>query len=752
MKKTLTKKKYQNKKVFSEYSNDKFSFSLSLNGTNKLILNNKTQNSYKETICGSCENVLTSCVNRESSNSSKVNFNKNSLDGNQDNKLYTITSSLNKKKTFTKIPNIANNICKEIYSEKISICEEDFITINNSEFTEEDTNKIDYSHYQKIPKIETNKKENNNYWLATYDKLMKKSKIIKIFNYYFDSLSQKNNENIISENLNNNDKEKDHKKKLKSMNDKYNFKEKVMIIEGYEIYFIKKHKMPFVRQKKGGKLFIKLYLLTLEQINQIFSYINRVGYKKYLNVFDSEIKKNNFKIINNLNKTIYNYSKIFCLGTFMNIKIYLFSHTLKKISSGNNNDISSYNNINDLPPSNKIAKLVKILMINFPNFSKKFFIDYLMKPKYNNKEINIDDYKNLLKKMKEVNSLLMTNKISKFFSVNFARKKNIIRNVIHSIPISKASSQKRLSNRLKNLGNPTLNGSLSKNFEQISKNKIEINKKLFISDYLSNSKKEIDTKLIKSNNNKKVTLKRIKSSNKKKIKNNENNKNISTNKTKGKSKDFKTISIQNKKMKNKCLTRNNSIKDIKKTKIINSFQNNEKKIYDKSYLINKENNQNIYNLNLLKENNKNGLYNNYDINYNLIITNKIIPSSKYNLKSTKNKSSLYNTNKSSTNCRNKDIEITKKNEFFNKIKPPKLISTIKKVISQKMNNLSETNSNFDLENDSNNSIPINIGNNPNNNGNSKNKIEKNCDSNNKYKTNNDENINPIKKKLFFDYK
>ena len=78
------------------------------------------------------------------------------------------------------------------------------------------------------------------------------------------------------------------------------------------------------------------------------------------------------------------------------------------------------------------------------------------------------------------------------------------------------------------------------------------------------------------------------------------------------------------------------------------------------------------------------------------------------MKSTKNKSSLYNPNKSSTNCRNKDIEITKKNEFFNKIKPPKLISTIKKVISQKMNNLSETNSNFDLENDSNNSIPIKI--------------------------------------------
>ena len=755
MKKNFTKEKYQSRKMLSKSLKNKLSVSLSLNGTNKLILNNKNQNTNKETISGTYENALTSCANLESSNSSRVNFSKNNLDGNQDNKLLVISSSLNGKKSFPSVSNFCKNSCHKIYSEKVSICEGDF-----SEYSEEDTNKIDF-RYQKIPVIETKKKENNNYWLATYDKLMKKSKIIKILNYYIDSLSQRNNDSIIEENFNNNYKEIEYKKKLKSMNDKFNFKEKTMIIEGYEIYYIKKHKKPFVRQKKGGKLFIKLYLLTFEQINQIFSYINRVGYKQYLNVFDSTIEKNSFIIINNLNKTIYNYSKIFFLGSFMNINIYLFSHTIKKNSSGNIKDITSYNNINDLPPSNKIAKLVKILMINFPNFSKKFFIDYLMKPKYNNIDISINDSKNLLKKMQEVSSLLITNKKSKFLSVNIANKNNIIRKVINSIPVSTTSFQNRVSNRFRNLRKSIINSSLSKDLDQISKKNCEISKKLFISDCLSNSKNKIDTKQNKSNNNKKKILKRIKSSNKKRIKTTENNKNKSLIKTKRKTKDFQTVSVLSKNKKKKFLTRNNSIKDIKKIKNINTFQNNKKKIYDKSYLINKENNQNIFNLNLLKENNKNGLYNNYDINYNLNITNKIIEtdfmkqSTRYNFKSLKNKCNLYKTNKTNnTNIKsiNKDFEISKKNELFKSRQPIKLLSTIKKVISQKMNNISEnSNSNFGLESDSNNAIPINIiGNNQNNNENSKNKIVKNCDSSNKNKNNNGEYINRVKKNLFYD--
>jgi hypothetical protein len=438
----------------------------------------------------------------------------------------------------------------------------------------------------------------------------------------------------------------------------------------------------------------------------------------------------------------------------MNINIYLFSHTIKKISSGNIYGISSYNSLNDLPPSNKIAKLVKILMINFPNFSKKFFIDYLMKPKYNNINISVEDRKNLLKKMEEVSSLLITNKKNKYFSVNFITKNNIIKKVVNSIPISPDGSQ----NRVSNLGNSILNGSLSKNLDQISKKKCDINKNLFITDYLSNSKKEIDTKQIKYNNNKKKNLKRTNSSNKKRVKNDKNNKNKSSIKTKRNINDFKTITVLNKKKKNKFLTRNNSIKDINLMKSFKSFQNNEKKFCDKSYLINKEKNKKIYNLNLLKENNKNGLYNNFDINYNLNITNRIIetdfikPRTKYSFKSTKNKNSLNYTINTKTKSIKKDIGIIKKNELFKARHPIKLLSTIKKVISQKMNNISEnSNSNFGLESDSNTTFPINtIGNNRNINGNSKNKIVKNCDSSNK--SNNGEYIYPIKKNLFYGYK
>ena len=224
-------------------------------------------------------------------------------------------------------------------------------------------------------------------------------------------MSQKDSEIFIIEDANSDYKEEESKQRLKLMNEKYNFKEKTMIIQGYELYFVKKHGKPFVQQKKGGKLFIKLYLLNLEQINQIFSYINRLEYKKYINNLDSLTQKNSFKIIHNFNKTIYNYSKIFFLDTFMNINIYLFSHTPKTELSSNTNNNMTYS-INDLPSSNKIAKIIKALMTNFPDFSKKYFIEYLMKPKKNSKEMNIHDKEILQQKINEVD--LLFDEISKY--------------------------------------------------------------------------------------------------------------------------------------------------------------------------------------------------------------------------------------------------------------------------------------------------------------------------------------------------
>ena len=195
--------------------------------------------------------------------------------------------------------------------------------------------------------------------------------------------------------------------------------------KGYEIYFVKKHGKPFVRQKKGGKLFIKLYLLSLEQINQIFSYINRLEYKKYINNLNSFNERNTFRIINKFNKTIYNYTKIFCLGTFMNINIYMFSHTAKNIQI--DSEINDKYNVNyllkNLPSSHKIAKLIKALMINFPEFSKQYFIDYLMKPKTNNIDSNNRDIELLKLKINEVNSFLIANNKSDIKMKNTISKK-----------------------------------------------------------------------------------------------------------------------------------------------------------------------------------------------------------------------------------------------------------------------------------------------------------------------------------------
>jgi hypothetical protein len=142
----------------------------------------------------------------------------------------------------------SENISSSIENENVISME----NIYNDE-EDEDTNKIDYRYYPKIPEIEGNKDKNiQYYWLATYDKLMKKSKIIKILNYYTDSLSHKESEIFIIEDANSDYNEEESKERLKKMNEKYNFKEKTMIVQGYEIYFIKKHGKPFIRRRKGG--------------------------------------------------------------------------------------------------------------------------------------------------------------------------------------------------------------------------------------------------------------------------------------------------------------------------------------------------------------------------------------------------------------------------------------------------------------------------------------------------------------------
>ena len=789
MKKIYTKQKNQAFKIPKTTTN-KYSLNSSSNGTKKTKTKNDTIN--KETVEGSCLDTQTLAINQDSLNNSKTTISKNYSLGKLDNKLILYTCSLkdcfNRKNKSTKFSKkildkngkeFSNNI-KNRYDEE-SDKEDDykkFIENNEcDEYTDEDTSKIDYRYYPKIPEIEPNKDKNNKYyWLATYDKLMKKSKIVKILNYYADSLSQKDSEIFIIEDANSDYNEEENKQRLKLMNEKYNFKEKSMIIQGYELYFMKKHGKPFVRQKKGGKLFIKLYLLNLEQINQIFSYINRLEYKKYIDNLDCFTQKNTFKIMHSFNKTIYNYSKVFFLGTFMNINIYLFSHTPK-----NNNDNNNLTyNISDLPSSNKIAKIIKALMINFPDFSKKYFIDYLMKPKNINNEMSSHDKEILEQKMGEVDSLLMSNEKQNFknYKVNAktninTRTNNVIKNIINGIPTQTISSSNSLNNLNLITNNSFKTNSVFRNIEKSSSINLNMNKELNCSNFLSNIRMEEDSNSNgskeKSNIKNSITNKeykkfRTKRLNRIKMNNisfwNNSNKSSSKSIYSTKKKVFKrpnickTISLANSK---KCLTRNNSNNNnnriLKTTKF--AGRNGEKDL-----LYNNKNSSSLLNKNLMNEysEEKKGMiyYKNNSIQHNSILKKS---KTRNNLKIALNKSSMYTPFHTNTNSMNTENETLKNNNVVIKSKKPiRILSSIRKVISQNINNVSSnTNSNNIYELESNNSFKdandylYNI-------ENSRNKISSTkynkypCRTNNNSKNKQSEYITPLKKKILYYYK
>ena len=787
MKKVYTKQKNQAFKIPKTTTN-KYSLNSSANGTKKTKTKNDTIN--KETVEGSCLDTQTLWINQDSLNNSKTTISKNYTLGKLDNKLILYTCSIkdcfNRKNKNTKFSkkvqdknekDYSNNI-KNRYDEE-SDKEEDykkFIENNEcDEYTDEDTSKIDYRYYPKIPEIEPNKdKDNKYYWLATYDKLIKKSKIVKILNYYADSLSQKDSEIFIIEDANSDYNEEENKQRLKLMNEKYNFKEKSMIIQGYELYFIKKHAKPFVRQKKGGKLFIKLYLLNLEQINQIFSYINRLEYKNYIDNLDCFTQKNTFKIMHNFNKTIYNYSKVFFLGTFMNINIYLFSHTPKNDNDNNNLTYS----ISDLPSANKIAKIIKALMISFPDFSKKYFIDYLMKPKIINNEMSSHDKEILEQKMDEVDSLLMSNEKKNFknYKVNSninTSTNNVIKNIVNGIPNKTISSSNSQNNLNLITNNSFKTNSVFRNIEKSSSINLNMNKELNCSNFLSNIKMEEDSNLNgskeKSNIKSHITNKEYKKLRTKRISQiklnnisfwNNSNKSSSKSIYSTKKKLFKrpnickTISLQNSK---KCLTRNNSNNNNNRIfKTTKSTMRNDKK----DLLYNKENSSGLLNKNLMNEYSEEKKDKIYYKNNN-VQANSILKKTKTrnNLKIALNKSSMYTPFHNNTNSMNTEIETLKNNNVVIKSKKPiRILSTIRKVISQNINNVSSnTNSNNIYEFESNNSFKE-INNLRYYNENSKNDISSIkynkyvCRTNNNSQNKQAEYITPLKKKFLYYYK
>ena len=167
MKKSLSKKKI----IFSKIPNSKTNrnnLNFLLKGPSRILSKNKNDSINKETIDGSCVETQTFAFNQDSLNYSKGTTIKNYSLGKIDNKLIIFTSSLkndfdknNKFQYYSK--NVKNKVSQEFYSDNFSSGEEDINNINKklnvnkikeNDSDEDNTNRIDYRYYPKIPEIE----------------------------------------------------------------------------------------------------------------------------------------------------------------------------------------------------------------------------------------------------------------------------------------------------------------------------------------------------------------------------------------------------------------------------------------------------------------------------------------------------------------------------------------------------------------------------------------------------------------------
>ena len=356
-------------------------------------------------------------INNSSSRSiSSIIANKNldfkdSLEGSRSESKTNILipDSLNNTKS-----SIGNNYLNRINSKntihkKNNNLEENGRKIEQEINNEEKTKKIDYRFFSQFSfkfggdTAKNKEKENNKYWLAVYDKLMKTKKILKILSYY--------------------EKEKNKKEKIMyNNNSNYNhmnqdtIKEQLLIIKDFDIYFMKPSNKPFVKYVKGNCIFTKIYLLTFEQIIFILNYINRYKLEISEKIGNLLQEKGSYQKINETYKN-FPYNMIYGMGSYMNINIIGFSNY--NIQDKNNLTCNYLNQ--NYPNSRKIAKLVKILMINFPKYSFKFFVCYLLsKIRFENFGEKTNEIKNIVYssnksfaplKSKKHNNNLITNSI-----------------------------------------------------------------------------------------------------------------------------------------------------------------------------------------------------------------------------------------------------------------------------------------------------------------------------------------------------
>lgn len=235
--------------------------------------------------------------------------------------------------------------------------------------SEEETKKISYKYMSNYPLINntqiqkgTKVKDIKYFWFAAYDKLLHRKHIDKIISYYPSPPNAK----------------------------AYTIKEKPIILKDYEISYNASSTKPYVTYVQGGYIFVKLYYLSLYDINKIFNYINKIEYtlSEDLFIFNNTIGNNIHISHNNIN---YPYPHLCCLGSFLNVNIYTFSNIqdTKRIDVQLNNSNGTINNNNKdviklLPKTSKITKIVKYLVMNFPTYSIEFFIYYLISTLHTN--------------------------------------------------------------------------------------------------------------------------------------------------------------------------------------------------------------------------------------------------------------------------------------------------------------------------------------------------------------------------------
>jgi hypothetical protein len=391
-------------------ANDKYNSQSNLNNKSlyKLYYDKRKYPDFK--IIDSSEDILT-------------NFKTKTNIFNTNCKEYNSRSSLEDSKTFIDFKNKYDSKLNELSTKNEYIYMTDCGGINDFEKEEiienaedetiglyldlsqrnKDTGKIDYRYYTNYNDVkyineffQKNKINENEYcWLATYDKLIKRKKLIKILKFYG------------------------------QMIDESKLIEKCLKIENYELFYNYNSNKPLI---KPGKNFIlvKLYLLSLEQINIIFNYLNRVNVKLNMNIINNYYRNAQYfkgKCTNLFSKcNYYPYPLLYYLGNYMNITIFSFSnYSYNSLYNENNNDANvnikdSVNNQMQIYPSpKKLAKYIKLLMLNFPEkkYNFDFFIFYTI--------ANIK-YSNFSQKYLEINQIFNSYNISK--DINYENKEN----------------------------------------------------------------------------------------------------------------------------------------------------------------------------------------------------------------------------------------------------------------------------------------------------------------------------------------